>query len=79
LQPSDTFPGLYKNAKRIYGVFTDEGTCLLGANVVLPRLEELTTLPQIPELDLRGHFAAVKTMEEMERKRKERKWRKCTE
>jgi len=49
-------PGL--GSKRIFGVFRAHGTCLVAANVVLPRLGKLTAaLPQIAWLDLKGHFA----------------------
>jgi len=49
--------------RRIFGVFRAQGTCLLAANVVLPHWGANST-PQIPSLDLRGHFDA----EEIQRK-----------
>jgi len=45
---------------------------MVGANVVLPRWRELSALPEIPQLDVRGHFEA----REREREGEERGGRK---
>jgi len=45
----------------IFSVFRAQGTCLLAANVVLSAGDlTVTALPQIPSMDLMGHFKTRK-------------------
>lgn len=66
------WPGL--DRKRIFGVFSTQGTCLMAANAVFFSFRKLTVLPK-SQLILRGHIAVGKRGEKKRRdgKRKGRR------
>jgi len=76
LQPTLALDSIALGRKRIFGVLTAQETCLVAANVVLPRWEAISPLPNpLGGCDVKGHFPAG----ERERRGKEGRGKKKKE